>query len=1021
MWEPQQEEKVLEFWDKNNIFQKSLDLSNIPFNVVDGPPFANSTPHIGHCLVSTCKDMIGRRKTQEGLKVIRINGMDCHGVPVEMAASKILDEKQIKNPSISEKNLACSELVKTCLDKWPKYLTRIGRWSDYKNGYATMNLNYMETTWAIFKMLYERDLIYRGKKIVHFSTGCQSALSNFEATLNMKEVTDPTITVGFKLKNIKNTYILIWTTTPWTLPANMALCVNRNMKYFILRKDKYIIISQSCYNKRDKSILDLSGYILCGELMGSDLEGLKYEPIFKKSVNKIFADQYVDENFGTGIVHLAPAHGEEDFQVCMNNNIQYQQIIDIVGSDGKYIRGNELKGRYIKDKDTTKKILLILDRKGVLFNRSNVKHNIGYCWRTDTPLIYKLVDAWFVRTTAIKDDLIRNNSQINWIPKEIGSNKMHEWLSHTKDWCISRDRWWGTPIPIWTDGKEIKCIGSIKELGDNINDIHIDKIDNIQVLSDTGKELKRVNGVLDCWFESGCAPYGQLHYPFENVDLFNKSFPADFVIESTDQTRGWFYTLLVISTALFNKPPFKNVIVTGMVLSEKGEKISKKLGNYSDTMELVQKYGADNIRMYLIDSSVVRAGELKFNIKGVKEIIRLITIPLWMGITLWCDCLTKHKLENKNIDIPSIDIIYEQNTPLNKLNWWVLYKLDELYKFVNDAFSKYELWNLVTKIMEFVQILNNDYIRLIRTQLKTNMFYIHILYKIYHDFCVILAPIAPFISELIYNKLRILNPNTIESVHLVQLNEIKPINPFPQKLLREIEMMNNILRIIRNIRNKLKIDTLIPINIITIYTHINMEQYTDMILEEINGLTINWKKADNIIEYEYNLNIEKYKNTDLDKKKIGLLKKTKLYPNINIDGIIITEDLLDKKIIPKLDTQNVEWNCDINNELIITIEKNNNTNMELYELRKLKTEIQKMRKESKLRIWDTIKIFISIPIKIDVVINNMPNYIIDLIQFIKDTITNNNDIKTNTKYELINTKSVKFKNDLYDLQLYKKL
>eukprot|EP01035_Chromulina_nebulosa_P017859 gene17859-23472_t len=646
------EEVILKYWKDIDAFNTSLKLSEgrPEFTFYDGPPFATGLPHYGHILAGTIKDTVTRYAHQTGHYVSRRFGWDCHGLPVEYEIDKklgITGRDMVLEMGVANYNSECRSIVQRYTAEWEETVTRLGRWIDFRNDYKTMDPSFMESVWWVFKTMFDKGLVYRGYKVMPYSTACGTPLSNFEAGLNYKDVNDPAVVVSFPLINDPEVSLLAWTTTPWTLPSNLALCVNSSFDYVKIqdktRNNKIFIILEKrlsqlfpeinkpdCTDERKDEL-----YTILERLKGSQLVGLKYTPLFDYFINqpnafRVVADNYVTEDGGTGIVHQAPAFGEDDYRVCLSNNIigKGEDLPCPVDANGRYTdQVPEYVGRAVKDADND--ISQALKAKGRLVLKEVYFHSYPFCWRSDTPLIYKAVPSWFVSVEKVKPQLLNNNTQTYWVPSFVQEKRFHNWLADAKDWAISRNRFWGTPIPLWIsdDLEEMVAIGSVDELyqlsGVKVTDLHKEYVDNITIPSKQGKGLlRRVDEVFDCWFESGSMPYAQLHYPFENQDRFNNGYPADFIAEGLDQTRGWFYTLMVISTCLFNKPAFKNLIVNGLVLAADGKKMSKRLKNYPDPKLILKNCGADALRLYLINSPVVRAEVLKFQEEGVSDIIR---------------------------------------------------------------------------------------------------------------------------------------------------------------------------------------------------------------------------------------------------------------------------------------------------------------------------------------------------------------------------------------------------------------
>ncbi|KAL3312459.1 Isoleucine--tRNA ligase, cytoplasmic, partial [Cichlidogyrus casuarinus] len=584
---PSEEETILQLWKDKDAFHTSLKQSakKPRYTFYDGPPFATGMPHYGHLLAGTIKDIITRSAHQSGFHVDRRFGWDCHGLPVEYEVDKqlgITGPQDVEKMGIAAYNDHCRSIVMRYSGQWEEVVNRIGRWIDFKHDYRTMYPWFMESVWWVFKQIFEKGLVYRGTKVMPFSTACATPLSNFEAGQNYKDVQDPAVVVAFPLIDTPDVSLIAWTTTPWTLPSNLALCVHPEKDYVkiedLVRKQKLILMESRLSSLFKKA----QEYKILEKFKGSTLKDKRYLPMFdyfKDSVSsgfRVLCDEYVTEDAGTGVVHQAPYFGEDDFRVCLTNGVITKDMPPVcpVDSAGRFMaQVTDFAGQYVKDAD--KAICLNIKQRNRLINQATVNHNYPFCWRSDTPLIYKAVPTWFIRVESLVGKLLKNNEQAHWVPDFVRDKRFANWLQDARDWAVSRNRYWGTPIPLWVsdDFEEVVCIGSIEELqrlsGVKVDDLHKEHVDKLTIPSRTGRgTLKRIPEVFDCWFESGSMPYAQLHYPFENSKQFEEGFPADFIAEGIDQTRGWFYTLLVISTALFDSNPFKNLIVNGIVLAE---------------------------------------------------------------------------------------------------------------------------------------------------------------------------------------------------------------------------------------------------------------------------------------------------------------------------------------------------------------------------------------------------------------------------------------------------------------------
>lgn len=768
----QRERRIQAFWQEKGIFERSVsERSSRPlFSFYDGPPFATGLPHYGHFLAGTIKDVVLRYKTMKGFWVPRRFGWDCHGLPIENEiekAQKLSGASSIEAFGIANFNEECRKIVLRYTEEWKALVSRMGRWVDFSATWRTMDLPFMESVWWVFKTIFDKGLVYEGFKVMPFSAKLGTPLSNFEAGENYKDVDDPSLTVTLQLADDPEASLLVWTTTPWTLISNLAVMVGPDIDYVKVRhrgNGHIYYIAESRLPAYDKEGKD---YEILDRMKGSALAGWKYCPLFpyfadrtEKGAFRIILDDNVTTEDGTGLVHCAPAFGEADFYACQRAGID---IVCPVDNNGRFTQEiPEYAGLFVKDAD--KEIIRRLKGDKAVFHAATIRHRYPFCWRSDTPLIYKAVRTWFVAVEKIKGDLLASNEQIHWMPGNLKHGRFGKWLEGARDWAISRNRYWGTPIPIWraADG-EIAVMGSIAELeqltGKKITDLHRHYIDDL-TFTRNGKEFKRIPEVFDCWFESGSMPYAQNHYPFENEDLFKKGFPADFIGEGLDQTRGWFYTLTVLSTALFKRPAFKNVIVNGIVLAEDGAKMSKRLRNYPDPSLVVEKYGADAVRLYMMHSPAVKAEDLCFTESGVELVLRQVLIPLWNAHSFFSTYARIYKWKPKA----------PPAKPAAVIDQWILSLLNKLVKQVEEGMDDYDLNHSVEPFVAFVDQLTNWYIRRSRrrfwegeaTQDRDEAF--ATLYYALIQLAKIAAPYVPFISDAIYRNLR--NDTMPESVHL---------------------------------------------------------------------------------------------------------------------------------------------------------------------------------------------------------------------------------------------------------------
>ena len=754
------EREVLAMWERSNVFQQSMERrrNKQPYIFYDGPPFATGLPHHGHILAGTIKDIVPRYWTMKGRYVLRRFGWDCHGLPIEHEIDKRLGmsaQQAVAELGVAGYNDECRAIVGRYVEQWRRTVTRLGRWVDFDNDYKTMDAWYMESLWWVFKQLWERGLIYQGEKIMPVSTALETPLSNFEATSNYMEVQDPAVTVLLKLRD-EDAYLSVWTTTPWTLPSNLAVCVGADIPYVRagdaqLGRDIYFA------EERLAAYGDLE---VKARLRGADLVGRAYEPLFpyfaaqrERGAFVVVADDYVTAAEGTGLVHQAPAFGEDDQRVLRTAGIR--AFVCPVSMAGRFTdEVPDFAGWHVKEADRA--IVGHLKERGLLYRQDVVQHAYPYCYRSDTPLIYRAVPSWYVRVTEIVDRLVANNERVRWVPEHIKRGRFGNWLQGAADWAISRNRVWGTPIPVWINdvtGQQL-CIGSIDELrartGVRVADLHREHVDPL-TFSVAGEEgvYRRIPEVLDCWFESGAMPYAQLHYPFENQEVFEAGFPAEFIAEGLDQTRGWFYTLAVLAAALYDKPAFRNVIVNGMVMAADGKKMSKRLRNYTPPDELMETYGADALRLYLINSGLVRAEEQRFADAGVRDMARRALLP-WRNAFVFLKTYAE-------IDGWSP----ERGSHLgdNILDQWILSRLQTLKAGVAAEMDAYRLYNVVPQLFEFIEDLTNWHIRLNRgrfwgeaiTADKIAAF--ATLHGVLQELCRLMAPFAPFLSDHLHQEL----------------------------------------------------------------------------------------------------------------------------------------------------------------------------------------------------------------------------------------------------------------------------
>lgn len=821
------EHDILKLWQDTDAFQQSLanTQGKKPYIFYDGPPFATGLPHHGHLVASTIKDVVPRYWTMKGRYVMRRFGWDCHGLPIEHEIDKQLGmsaQDAVEKLGVAGYNDECRAIVQRYVKEWRHTITRIGRWIDFDNDYKTMDAWYMESVWWVFKQLWDKGLIYQGVKVVPVSTALGTPLANFEATSNYQDVQDPAITVLLKLVE-EDTHLAIWTTTPWTVPSNLAVCVGDDIEYSLVvdeESGKQIYLATERLDQYQGD----SEFRVVKTLLGKDLVGRRYEPVFDYFADKadegafvVISGDYVTTDSGTGLVHQAPAFGEEDYKAFQAAGLEaFACPVSLHGEFTDEVP--DFAGRHVKEAD--KDIISVLKAKGALYRQDVIQHSYPYCYRSDTPLIYRAIPSWYVRVTAFKDNLKAANEQINWVPEHIKHGRFGNWLDGAIDWAISRNRVWGTPLPVWVNDETGKalCVGSIDELYDytgvRVDDLHREHVDDLtfQVEGEPGT-YRRIEEVLDCWFESGSMPYAQLHFPFENEDVFNAGFPAEFIAEGLDQTRGWFYTLTVLGGALFDQPAFRNVIVNGMVMAEDGKKMSKSLRNYTPPDELMETYGADALRLYSINSGLVRGEEQRFADSGVRDMVRRALLPWYNAYSFlrtyaeideWSP--QKGQFEGDNI-----------------LDQWIMSRLQTLKNTVATEMEGYRLYNVVPGLFAFIEDLTNWYIRLNRGRFwgedisADKIAAYSTLYEVLMELSKVMAPFAPFLSEHLYQSLAQLagQPAQPNSVHLCDYPEAEAVKVKPG-LETAVERMQQVILLGRQKREEVKIGLRTPLSRLTI-------------------------------------------------------------------------------------------------------------------------------------------------------------------------------------------------------------
>ncbi|MFO0689203.1 MAG: isoleucine--tRNA ligase [Myxococcota bacterium] len=864
---PQLEREVLALWEQLDAFRESnrRRQGRPSFVFYDGPPFATGTPHYGHLLAGTIKDIVPRFWSMRGHHVERRFGWDCHGLPIEALAQEALGlsgAAAIAERGVDVFNEQCRRMVQTYVGEWRRTVARMGRWVDFDDDYKTMDPDFMESVWWVFQQLWEKGRVYRSYRIMPYSCKLATPLSNFEANKNYKDVQDPAITVRFEVVGGRDgqaspleagpsgrVFLTAWTTTPWTLPSNLALCVGPAIEYALVEElaggDRLVLASArlAAYDKKLAAALADGQAGAGGAAAGAgaegerfrfvrrvgsgELVGLRYAPLFPYFADRagrdpgrafvVLEDGFVTTEDGTGIVHLAPAYGEDDFRVCRRVGID---LVDPLDAEARFVAPVvDYLGQVCKDADRA--IIKRLKDEGRLVQQSTIEHSYPFCERTDTPLIYRAIDAWYVKVEDLRADLVAANEAIGWVPAHIGTNRFGNWLAEANDWNISRNRYWGSCIPVWInveDPQDMICVGSRAELealsGVRIDDLHKHVVDPILIRKD-GKTYRRTPEVLDCWFESGSMPYAQQHYPFERKDELDAFFPAHFIAEGLDQTRGWFYTLLVLGVSLFGRSPYRNVIVNGLILARDGKKMSKRLKNYPDPNEMLDAFGADALRAYMIDSPVVRAEELRFDEAGLKEIVRTVVLPYWNVLSFFTTYAS----------VDGWDPRAGGAAPLAEradIDRWILSVLQSLIRDVNVEMEAYRLYTVVPRLVAFIDDLTNWYVRRSRARFwkseddrdKANAF--ATLYEVLTTFSKVLAPFMPFLTETVYQKLvRPVDAKAPASIHWCDYPRVEAAQ-IDAALERRMATVRALATLGRRVREDHKIKVRQPLRGITV-------------------------------------------------------------------------------------------------------------------------------------------------------------------------------------------------------------
>ena len=983
------EKKVEQFWKENKIFEKSMDSrkEGETYTFYDGPPTANGKPHIGHVLTRVIKDMIPRYRTMKGCMVPRKAGWDTHGLPVELEVEKKLGldgKEQIEAYGMEPFIQQCKESVWKYKGMWEDFSSTVGFWADMDHPYVTYDDNYIESEWWALKEIWNKNLLYKGFKIVPYCPRCGTPLSAQEVSQGYKTVKERSAIVRFKVVG-EEAYFLAWTTTPWTLPSNLALCVNPDETYCKVKAaDGYTYyLAEALMDKVLGKLAkeDEKAYEILETYKGKDLEYKEYEPLWectreaaakqKKKAHFVVCDSYVTMSDGTGIVHIAPAFGEDDNRVGRDYNLPFVQFVD---GQGNMAKETPYAGVFVKKADPL--VLVDLDKEGKLFDAPKFEHDYPHCWRCDTPLIYYARESWFIKMTAVKEDLIRNNNTINWIPENIGKGRFGDWLENVQDWGISRNRYWGTPLNIWQcECGHMHSVGSRQELFEMSGDekaktveLHRPYIDEITLkCPECGGTMHRVPEVIDCWFDSGAMPFAQHHYPFENQDPFEQQFPADFISEAVDQTRGWFYSLLAESTLLFNKAPYRNVIVLGHVQDENGQKMSKSKGNAVDPFDALEKYGADAIRWYFYINSAPWLPN-RFHGKAVVEGQRKFMSTLWNTYAFFVLYANIDEFDptKYNLDYDSLPV----------MDKWLLSKLNSVVKAVDENLASYKIPESARALQEFVDEMSNWYVRRSRERFwakgmeqdKINAYMT--LYTALVTISKAAAPMIPFMTEDMYqNLVRSVDPSAPESIHLCDFPQVKEewIN---KELEDDMEALLKVVVLGRAARNTANIKNRQPIGTMFVKAEKEMDQfYTDIIADELNVKEVKFAKdVESFISYSFKpqlrtvgpkygklLNGIRTALTELNgTEAMKELKETGLL-TLDIDGNkveLAEEDLL----IETAQTEGYVTETDGDTSVVL----DTNLTPELIEegfVREIISKIQTMRKEAGFEVMDKIHVY----------------------------------------------------------------
>ena len=986
----EREKEIEKFWRDNDIFKKSMEnrKEGETYTFYDGPPTANGKPHIGHVLTRVIKDMIPRYQTMKGKMVPRKAGWDTHGLPVELEVEKLLGldgKEQIEEYGLDPFIKKCKESVWKYKGMWEDFSETVGFWADMDNPYVTYDDNFIESEWWALKQIWDKKLLYKGFKIVPYCPRCGTPLSSHEVAQGYKDVKERSAIARFKVKD-EDAYILAWTTTPWTLPSNVALCVNPNETYVKVKAgDGYTYymaeaLLDSVLGKLADEENGVKAYEILETYKGSDLENKEYEPLFDfakdiiakqhKKAYYVTCDTYVTMGDGTGVVHIAPAFGEDDAQVGRKYDLPFVQLVN---GKGEMTEETPYAGVFCKKADPM--VLKDLEEKGLLFDAPKFEHSYPHCWRCDTPLIYYARESWFIKMTAVKDDLVRNNNTVNWIPESIGKGRFGDWLENIQDWGISRNRYWGTPLNVWEcECGHQECIGSRAELAEKSGDpeaaqveLHRPYIDAVTIkCPDCGKEMHRVPEVIDCWFDSGAMPFAQHHYPFENKEVFEQQFPAKFISEAVDQTRGWFYSLMAESTLLFNKAPYENVIVLGHVQDENGQKMSKSKGNAVDPFEALEQYGADAIRWYFYINSAPWLPN-RFHGKAVQEGQRKFMSTLWNTYAFYV-----LYAEIDQFDATKYTLDYEKLPVMDK---WLLSKLNTLVKTVDENLGNYRIPEAARALDSFVDEMSNWYVRRSRDRFwakgmeqdKINAYMT--LYTALVTVAKTAAPMIPFMTEDIYqNLVRNLDPSAPESIHLCDF-PVANEQHIDKELEDNMEAVLKIVVIGRACRNTANIKTKQPIGKMYVKADFALSEYfVEIIEDELNVKSEEFTEDDSAYtSYTFKPQLRtvgpKYgKYLKQIQQTLASLDGNQAMAKLKAEGALKLDNISDEVVLCEEDllismAQKEGYVSD--SEGGVTVVLDTNLTPELIEegmVREIISKLQTMRKEADFEVTDRIHV-----------------------------------------------------------------